>query len=111
MAVCRLGDLLLATESVSNNQRILGGLAHGREQDAFAALYRHVVVIFLEAEGPGHATTARVEDRKIQAELFEQRLLGLHAHNRLVVTMSMHHRFAMQLWRLIVRHLLFEKLT
>src|SRR5947209_7312937 len=97
--VRRLGDLLTATKTISDNQRILVRLPHSRKQYPFANLYRYVVVVFLKTERASHTTTFRVKHLEIQSQLREHCLFIVHPHNGFVMAVSMHNRLTMLQWR------------
>src|SRR5262249_28651681 len=54
-------DLQPAREARGDDDRVRGGLAQRREQPLFADEARHLVILLLVAERPGHAAAAGVE--------------------------------------------------
>src|SRR4029079_18491007 len=74
-AIGGLGDLLPATESVGDDDRVLSRLAHLRQQHALADLYGNIVVPLFKSEGAGHAAATRVEQLVVQPERIQQLLL------------------------------------
>ena len=111
MAARRLDDLLAAAEAIGDDQRVPGGRPHRRQQDALPTLDRDIVVVFLEAEGSGHAAAARVQDGDVQAQPREHGLLVRQPHNGFVVAVAVHHGLTRQLRWLIARHLVDQKLA
>ena len=110
-ALCRLGNLLLTTETICNNQCITCSATHGGQQNSFAAFDRYIVMFFLETESACHTATTRIQYLEIQAKLFEDLLIGLHTHDSLLVTVSVHQRLAMQFGRVEIRYFRCKKFT
>jgi hypothetical protein len=85
--------LLVATESVGDDERIVGCLAHRGKQLLFSAGLRHVVMLAaLESERSRHAAAAVLGDFDVESHLFEQRSLPLESNDRPVMAMGMDNR-------------------
>ena len=112
MASSALGDLLATTESVGDDQPVVGSAANGGEKFEFSDRGGDCVFVALEAKGSGHATASRRGRLEVDTEAMEKRLLGGHLHDRFVMAVSVEHGFARQLWQGSVgAELLFEKFT
>jgi hypothetical protein len=58
VTVGALGNLLLATEAVGNNQLIVCRVPHFRQEHAFATFNRHILVIArFKPKSAGHSAT------------------------------------------------------
>lgn len=51
-------------------------------------------MILLESEGPGHSTTAGVENIVLEAEIRQDRFVGFVPHDGLVMTVALNERAA-----------------
>src|SRR5205823_11563455 len=94
-------DLRLAREPVRDDEDIAVAATNRREERAFAARDGDVVVAFLVAPGAGHAAAAAVRALDIEAHLLEQLPKRLEARRRLLVTVAVHERAALELRRLV----------
>src|SRR5438128_2717988 len=101
-AVRGLGDLFATTEAIGDDQRVLVSVAHGGQQDALTTFDGDIVVVFLKAESPGHATATGVEYRVVKPELLENCLLWHCTHDGFVMAMHLDNSFALELWKLVV---------
>src|SRR3982751_2618049 len=90
-------DLLAAAETVSDDQRVLRGLANARQQHTLADAHRDVVMLALEAERAGHAAAAGIEMLEVEAHLLQDLFLRLELHDRFVMAVALDDRFALQL--------------
>ena len=68
-------------------------------------------MVLLESEGPGHSTTAGVENLVIETELRQDRFVGLIPHDGLVMTVALDERMAVEWGELVFLGVLGEKLT
>ena len=101
-AVRALLDLLPATETIGNNQRVARRRPHRRQQHPLADAHRDLVVLAIEAERPCHAATTGVERLELEADLLQHRLLGLELHDRLVMAVPLDDGLPFQLRQLDV---------
>ena len=106
-----MGDLFATAEAIGDDQRVLVGVADGGQQDALTTCDGDVVVGFLEAESPGHATATRVEYRVVEPKLLEDSLLWRCTHDGFVMAVHVDDSFALELWKLIVPRFPFKELT
>jgi hypothetical protein len=95
-AVRCLRDLLPAAEAVGDDERVLRGRAHSRQQAAFADGLRNPVVIALKAERAGHSATSAVDDFAVETEPFQDLQVRVHAGQRLLMTMPVHERLSLE---------------
>src|SRR5262245_55805578 len=99
LASRQLLDLLEATETVGDDQRVRRGLANRRQQNALADLHGYLVLLSFKTKRASHAATARVDDLEIQAQPLEQLLLGIEFQDRLVMAMPVHQGLTLELRR------------
>src|SRR5919109_4217038 len=110
MAIGQLPNLFTATKAVRDDERIFRCASNVGKQRALAASDGNAVMVFLETECAGHAATARIENLKIETSFFQQFIVALQFHDRLVMTMAMQERPARQLRRLVVGRELLKEL-
>jgi len=110
-AVGVLGDLLTTAEAVGDDEPVVRGLADCGEKFEFSdSLGDFIVFATMEAEGTCHATASRGRSSEVNTETTEERLLGRHLHERLVMAVAMDQGFAIELRESrVCRHFLFEK--
>src|SRR5947209_2136274 len=112
LAIRALLDLLLATETVGDDKRLVILLSYRRKQHALAAGYRHVVMAaLLEAEGAGHAAAAILRHVEIEADFLQKVYFVLHAHDGFVVAVPVDERFFLQTRWMIVLDFAVEELA
>src|SRR5213593_2967826 len=92
----RLLDLLAATESVGDDQRIAFCLAHARKQHALADTHRDVVMFRLKAERAGHAAASGIEMFEVEPDFLQREFFRLELHDRFVMAMALHNGLALQ---------------
>src|SRR5690349_15109036 len=68
-------------------------------------------MLALEAERPGHAAAARIEQVVIEAEPVEDARFIIHLHHRFVMAMAVNDGTARQARQLEISRLLFKKLA
>ena len=92
-AIGGLRDLLAATESIGDDERVLRRLPHGRQQRPLADLQRHVVVVTgsnpNEPAMPQQPESSRSKSRPIASDAF----VGGQSHDGLLMAMAVHDRF------------------
>src|SRR5690349_3187855 len=94
LAAGELGDLLAAGEAIGDDERVGAGAADGGQERALSDPNRDVVVVLLETEGAGHAAAAGVEDFEVEAEAAQERFLGVHRQDSLLLAMALDEGFA-----------------
>src|SRR5579872_4693785 len=106
-----LEDLLPATKTVGNNQRVIGRFAHRRKEHSFAHGLGYRVLLFLKTERSRHSAASRIDGLQIGAHFSKQRFFGAHFHNRFVMAVPVEKYLLSKLRSLIARGLLFQKLA
>src|SRR4029077_2532962 len=96
LAAGGLDNLLAATEAVGDDQCVARGVANLWQQDSLADAHGDLVVIALESERAGHSAASGVRLLDIESDLAHYLQLGLELHDRRVMTMRLHERFALQ---------------
>ena len=91
-AIAALRDLFAAAEAVGNDEGVGGRRADGRQQPAFTDGERHVIVPRFESERAGHPAAAGVEDVILHTKSLQQSPVGIHLHERLLMTMPVNER-------------------
>jgi len=104
-----LFDLFAATEPVSDDQRVVGGFSHRRQQHELSHLHRDIVVIVFEPEASGHSATSRIDDVQVVGHIPHERFFIVDRGNRLVMTMAMQHHRLREPRRLVPGHELSEE--
>ena len=66
------------------------------QKNALADSRRHLVVLRLEAERARHSAASGVGMRELEAQLTQQRLLGIESHDRLVMTVRLNDGFPLE---------------
>ena len=97
MTSSALGDLLAAAEPVGDDEPVVGRAADGGEKLEFADGRGDVVVLAVETERSGHAAASGSGRLELNAEATQQRFLGGHLHDRLVMAVAVEHGFARKL--------------
>src|SRR5437868_717653 len=87
-----VGDLLAAAEAIGENERRQRRILHLGKELAFSAGHRDLIVALLEAERAGHAAAPGVEHAAVEAELFEETLLGAGSGQGLLVAVHLDER-------------------
>ena len=109
VAVSFLGNLLAATEAVGNDEPVGGGLADGGEKFQLSDGFRNFVLLFFEAEGPGHSATSRGGRGELDAHAAQHGFLGSHLHDGLVMAVAVDERLARQLGDGEILRVLFQE--
>src|SRR5713101_8302134 len=89
-----LGNLLLATEAIGNNQVVGRSVSDRREKLQFADGDRNIILIFFKAKRPCHPAASRCRSIVVDAHPSQDRLLVGHLHNGFVMTMAMNQRLS-----------------
>ena len=103
-----LGDLFGATEAVGDDGR-LRVIADGGQQDSVSERLRNLIFVFFEAEGPGHAAAAGVEQLDVGSSKAEQGDLVGHPHSGAVMAVAMDENLLAELRRTVVGRKFDEK--
>ena len=83
-----LGDLLLATEAVGDEDVAGCGGSDGGKQDAFGQGLGDGKLFLFKAEGSGHAAASGVEKGDLGTGTLENLNLGLHLRQRFLVAVA-----------------------
>src|ERR1700728_339576 len=83
-----LPDLLAATESVGDDEPVRGRFTHCGQKFEFADGRGDFIFVVLKAERAGHPTASRSWSLEVDADSPQQRLLGSHLHDGLVMAVS-----------------------
>ena len=106
-----LGDLFAAAKPVGNDEGFGTRVADGGQQLKFANFARDLVLIVLESEGAGHATASWGGRIEIEAHPGQDRFLGIHFHDGLVVAVSVNQCFSGDARKLKIFCVAFEELA
>src|SRR5437899_2564623 len=101
-AAGKIFNLLVTTESVSDNQRVWGGSSHGGQQDAFADLDRDIIFLRFKAKRSCHAAAPGIEDMKVEAGALQQFRFRIEFKDRFVVAMGVDDGLALELGRAVI---------
>src|SRR5436190_18651309 len=91
-----LGDLFAAAEAVGHDERIAGSVPYAGQQPLLADCLRDVVVVAFETERPRHTAAAGVENLIVESHTIEYAPVGVHAEDRLVMTVAVDKRFTLK---------------
>src|ERR1017187_5114545 len=106
-----LRDLLATTESIRDDEPVRWRFPDCGQKFEFANGRGDVVLVVLEAEGASHSATSWGGSLEIDADAAQQRLLGSHFHDGLVMTVSVQQRLALEAREWRVAGVVFEKLA
>src|SRR5947209_12031592 len=102
-------DLLAATESVSEQQRIRWRGAHARKQDALRRDHRYAVFFGFEPERARHAAAAGRQDFAGEAEPVEHAFFRCRLDHRVMMTMDLYEGRPGCAWQRLVGRMLIEE--
>jgi len=88
-----LRDLLAATEAIGDEESVGRGAADGGQQDAFTEDLRDLEFFALEAERPGHAAAAGVEQFDLSAGAAQEVDFISHLHHGFVMAVAVEDDF------------------
>ncbi len=106
-----LGDLFAATETVGEDQPVVGSLADGGKKFHLADGDGEVVLFGFEAERAGHAAAPGGRSLEVNAEAAQDGLFGRHFHQGFVMAVSMEECFAIEAGQREVLRSGFEEFT
>src|ERR1700722_9370785 len=106
-----LGDLLAATEAVSDDQPIGRGLAHGGKELELADGHGDVIFVAFEAEGSRHAAAAGSRSLEVDAKAAQQGFFRGHSHQRFLMAMSVKKCFASEMRKRKILGIGFKEFT
>src|SRR6185312_8212071 len=98
-----LRNLLPATETVRNQNRLCAGRAYSWQQPTLCEQLRYFVFIFLKSKWPRHTTTARIEQSHIGSHHAQQVHFIVHLHYRLMMAVTLYHESSAACWRPVFR--------
>ena len=72
-----LGDLLAATKTIGNDNRLCSGLSDGGHEDALSQSLRNLELFALKAKGTGHAAASGIEEGDFGSRALEEIEFGV----------------------------------
>src|SRR5581483_4229162 len=106
-----LRNLLPATETIREDQRIVWCSAHRRKQYSLSALDTHFIMVSFISKRSRHSATTGIEDFVVEPHLLQYVFLICKLQFALVVAVPVNYCFPLQPRRPIVFHLPLEKFT
>jgi len=107
-----LGDLLSATESVSDEDGVWCSGADGGQQYALGQRLGDYEFLLFKAKGSGHTAASRVEEGDVGTSTLKEFDLRFHLHERFLVAVAVQNGGAAgKIGRLVVRGVAEEEIT
>src|SRR5690348_6639469 len=106
-----LTNLFSATEAVGDDDFLVAGVPHCRQQHSFGTCLRDLVLCRLKTKWTGHAAAARIEHRCFHANALEHLFLGLGFEDRFMMAMRLRNGLALELREFKLAGLLLDEFT